>query len=143
MRISDWSSDVCSSDLHRLDDPAAVARRARQRADGPAFRHALPARRRQLARLSRGPQPRAQDRTLPRMAARGDGKGSSPAPRGAMAAAAMSFTAVPLTLYPDMFPGPLGHSMAGRALESGLWSCAPVQIRDFADRKSTPLNSIH
>ena len=31
----------------------------------------------------------------------------------------MTFTAVPLTLYPDMFPGPLGHSMAGRALESG------------------------
>src|SRR3546814_11701973 len=95
--------------------------------------------------LFRSPQPRAQDRTLPRMAARGDGKGSSPAPRGAMAAAAMSFTAVPLTLYPDMFPGPLGHSMAGRALESGLWSCAPVQIRDFAaeDRKSTRPNSSH
>src|SRR3546814_4891194 len=55
-----------------------------------------------------------------------------------MAAAAMSFTAVPLTLYPDMFPGPLGHSRAGRALESGLWSCAPVQIRDFAaDRHRT------
>jgi len=50
----------------------------------------------------------------------------------------MSFAAVPLTLYPDMFPGPLGHSMAGRALESGLWSCAPVQIRDFAaDRHRT------
>lgn len=52
-----------------------------------------------------------------------------------MAAAAMSFTAVPLTLYPDMFPGPLGHSMAGRALESGTWNCAPVQIRDFATDK--------
>lgn len=50
----------------------------------------------------------------------------------------MSFTAVPLTLYPDMFPGPLGHSMAGRALESGTWACAPVQIRDFAtDRHRT------
>src|SRR3546814_14840527 len=47
----------------------------------------------------------------------------------------MSFTAVPLTLYPDMFPGPLGHSMAGRALESGTWHCAPVQIRDFATDK--------
>ena len=52
-----------------------------------------------------------------------------------MAAADMSFTAVPLTLYPDMFPGPLGHSMAGRALESGTWSCTPVQIRDFATDK--------
>ena len=47
----------------------------------------------------------------------------------------MTFTAVPLTLYPDMFPGPLGHSMAGRALESGTWTCAPVQIRDFATDK--------
>lgn len=55
-----------------------------------------------------------------------------------MAAAVMTFTAVPLTLYPDMFPGPLGHSMAGRALESGTWACAPVQIRDFAtDRHRT------
>src|SRR3546814_6571692 len=47
----------------------------------------------------------------------------------------MTCTAVPLTLYPDMFPGPLGHSMAGRALESGTWACAPVQIRDFATDK--------
>ena len=47
----------------------------------------------------------------------------------------MTFTAVPLTLYPDMFPGPLGHSLAGRALESGTWHCAPVQIRDFATDK--------
>src|SRR3546814_20018892 len=52
-------------------------------------------------------------------------------PQGAV----MTFTAVPLTLYPDMFPGPLGHSMAGRALESGTWACAPVQIRDFAPDK--------
>lgn len=47
----------------------------------------------------------------------------------------MSFTAVPLTLYPDMFPGPLGHSMAGRSLEAGRWVCDPVQIRDFATDK--------
>ena len=47
----------------------------------------------------------------------------------------MTFTAVPLTLYPDMFPGPLGHSMAGRALESATWVCTPVQIRDFATDK--------
>jgi tRNA (guanine37-N1)-methyltransferase len=47
----------------------------------------------------------------------------------------LTFTAVPLTLYPDMFPGPLGHSMAGRALEAGTWHCAPVQIRDFATDK--------
>lgn len=47
----------------------------------------------------------------------------------------MTFTAVPLTLYPDMFPGPLGHSMAGRSLEAGRWACDPVQIRDFAADK--------
>ncbi len=40
-----------------------------------------------------------------------------------------------LTLYPDMFPGPLGHSLSGRALEKGLWNCDPVNIRDFATDK--------
>ncbi len=44
----------------------------------------------------------------------------------------MSFYACVLTLYPEMFPGFLGHSMAGRALENGLWSLDTVQIRDFA-----------
>lgn len=43
-----------------------------------------------------------------------------------------------LTLYPDMFPGHLGHSLAGKALERGDWSLDPVQIRDFAtDRHRT------
>ncbi|MGB0922025.1 MAG: tRNA (guanosine(37)-N1)-methyltransferase TrmD [Alphaproteobacteria bacterium] len=40
-----------------------------------------------------------------------------------------------LTLYPEMFPGPLGHSLAGRALESQKWALEPVQIRDFATDK--------
>lgn len=44
----------------------------------------------------------------------------------------MSFRASVLTLYPEMFPGPLGHSLSGRALESGAWSLETVQIRDFA-----------
>jgi len=44
----------------------------------------------------------------------------------------MSFSATVLTLYPEMFPGPLGHSLAGRALEEGRWSLETVQIRDFA-----------
>ena len=47
----------------------------------------------------------------------------------------MSFDATILTLYPEMFPGPLGISLAGRALERGDWSCEPVQIRDFATDK--------
>lgn len=50
----------------------------------------------------------------------------------------MSFAAQILTLYPEIFPGPLGHSLAGRALAEGKWSCDPIQIRDFAiDRHRT------
>jgi tRNA (guanine37-N1)-methyltransferase len=50
----------------------------------------------------------------------------------------MTFAAQILTLYPEMFPGPLGVSLAGRALEQGIWSCDPIAIRDFAtDRHRT------
>jgi tRNA (guanine37-N1)-methyltransferase len=34
------------------------------------------------------------------------------------------------TLYPDMFPGPLGHSMAGTALEKGIWALEATNIRE-------------
>ncbi|CUS46618.1 MAG: tRNA (guanosine(37)-N1)-methyltransferase TrmD [Pseudomonadota bacterium] len=44
----------------------------------------------------------------------------------------MTFAATILTLYPDMFPGPLGVSLAGRALGDGKWSLDAVNIRDFA-----------
>lgn len=47
----------------------------------------------------------------------------------------MTFKATVLTLYPDMFPGPLGISLAGRALERGDWLMQAVQIRDFATDK--------
>ena len=47
----------------------------------------------------------------------------------------MSFFATVLTLYPEMFPGPLGISLAGRALREGTWSLDTVQIRDFAADK--------
>ena len=47
----------------------------------------------------------------------------------------MTFAATILTLYPEMFPGPLGHSIAGRALTEGKWACETVQIRDFATDK--------
>src|SRR5690606_6032466 len=43
-----------------------------------------------------------------------------------------AFFASVLTLYPQMFPGPLGLSLAGRALDAGLWKLETVQIRDFA-----------
>lgn len=45
------------------------------------------------------------------------------------------WTAVVLTLFPDMFPGPLGQSLAGRALEDGVWALEAVNIRDYADNK--------
>ncbi|MCO5070429.1 MAG: tRNA (guanosine(37)-N1)-methyltransferase TrmD [Rhizobiaceae bacterium] len=43
------------------------------------------------------------------------------------------FHASVLTLYPEMFPGALGLSLAGKALQDGKWSLDAVQIRDFAN----------
>ena len=40
-----------------------------------------------------------------------------------------------LTLFPEAFPGPLGLSLAGRALEEGLWALKVLDIRDFARDK--------
>ena len=45
----------------------------------------------------------------------------------------MTFRATVLTLFPEMFPGVLGHSLAGRALDENIWSLDTVQIRDFAE----------
>jgi tRNA (guanine37-N1)-methyltransferase len=43
-----------------------------------------------------------------------------------------------LTIFPDMFPGPLGLSLAGKALAAGAWSLDTIDIRDFAvDRHRT------
>ena len=47
----------------------------------------------------------------------------------------MTFHATVLTLYPEMFPGPLGVSLAGRAREEGTWDLEAIQIRDFAADK--------
>lgn len=50
----------------------------------------------------------------------------------------MSFKATVLTLFPEMFPGPLGISLAGRALEQGIWSLEARDIRASAtDRHRT------
>lgn len=50
----------------------------------------------------------------------------------------MPFAATILTLFPDMFPGPLGQSLAGKALKEGLWSLQAHDIRTFAtDRHRT------
>ena len=42
----------------------------------------------------------------------------------------MSFCATILTLYPEMFPGPLGLSLSGEGLKNGLWSLETRQIRE-------------
>ncbi|MBC8716443.1 tRNA (guanosine(37)-N1)-methyltransferase TrmD [Ochrobactrum sp. Marseille-Q0166] len=49
--------------------------------------------------------------------------------------ARQGFHASVLTLYPEMFPGPLGVSLAGKALAENTWSLDTVQIRDFAEGK--------
>lgn len=50
----------------------------------------------------------------------------------------MTFHATILTLFPDMFPGTLGHSLAGKALSEGKWSYVAHDIRSFAtDRHRT------
>jgi tRNA (guanine37-N1)-methyltransferase len=49
-----------------------------------------------------------------------------------MTASATIWRATVLTLFPDMFPGPLGVSLAGKALASGLWALEARDIRDSA-----------
>ncbi|WP_323015933.1 tRNA (guanosine(37)-N1)-methyltransferase TrmD [Devosia sp.] len=50
----------------------------------------------------------------------------------------MSFSATIVTLFPELFPGPLGASVLGRGLADGLWSLSATQLRDFAtDRHRT------
>src|ERR1700710_285596 len=44
----------------------------------------------------------------------------------------MTWRATVLTLFPEMFPGPLGVSLAGKALASGLWALQARDIRDSA-----------
>ncbi len=42
-----------------------------------------------------------------------------------------AWQATVLTLFPEMFPGPLGISLLGQALEAKIWSLDAIQIRDF------------
>lgn len=46
-----------------------------------------------------------------------------------------SWRAVVLTIFPEMFPGPLGLSLAGQALKTGVWALETVDIRTFARDK--------
>lgn len=47
----------------------------------------------------------------------------------------MTWRATVLTLFPEMFPGPLGQSLSGKALADGKWALATIDIRDFATDK--------
>ncbi len=47
----------------------------------------------------------------------------------------MTFAAAVITLYPEMFPGPLGVSLAARARDEGKWSLETIQLREFASDK--------
>jgi len=50
----------------------------------------------------------------------------------------LSFSAQIITLFPELFPGPLGASVIGRGMADGLWSLGTTQLRDFAtDRHRT------
>ena len=51
------------------------------------------------------------------------------------AAERVPWRATVLTLFPDMFPGPLGLSLAGKALSAGIWSLKALDIREFARDK--------
>ncbi len=59
--------------------------------------------------------------------------GPETAPR--MAPGTAPWTATVLTIFPEMFPGSLGLSLAGKALERGLWALRVLDIRDFARDK--------
>jgi tRNA (guanine37-N1)-methyltransferase len=47
----------------------------------------------------------------------------------------LSFDADVITLFPELFPGPLGASVIGRGASQGLWSLKLTQLRDFATDK--------
>src|SRR6202034_925115 len=53
----------------------------------------------------------------------------------AITGAGMMWQATVLTIFPEMLPGPLAHSLAGKALASGLWRLETIDIRDFATDK--------
>jgi tRNA (guanine37-N1)-methyltransferase len=47
----------------------------------------------------------------------------------------MNWRATVLTIFPEMLPGPLAYSLAGKALKAGIWQLETVDIRDFARDK--------
>ena len=52
-----------------------------------------------------------------------------------------NFKATILTLFPEMFPGTLGHSIAGRALKKNIWNLETINIREFGLGKHKQVDS--
>ena len=52
------------------------------------------------------------------------------------------WNATVLSLFPEMFPGTLGSSLAGKALKNGLWNLNKINIRDFANNKNGKVDDI-
>src|SRR5690606_27638712 len=84
----------------------------------------------------RGAGGRHRGRVSRRRPARGLARGYPARSRGG--SGAVSFAASVITLFPELFPGPLGASVIGRGLETGAWSLTTHFLRDFAtDRHRT------
>lgn len=54
----------------------------------------------------------------------------------------MTWRASVLTIFPEMFPGPLGHSLLGKALDAGIWSLDAVDIRDFTSDRHRSVDDV-
>ena len=52
------------------------------------------------------------------------------------------WNATVLSLFPEMFPGTLGSSLAGKALKNGLWNLNTINIRDFANNKNGKVDDV-
>jgi tRNA (guanine37-N1)-methyltransferase len=66
------------------------------------------------------------------------GNAGQSGPSGEGSQRVAQWRATVLTIFPGMFPGPLGDSLAGKAMAKGLWSLKTIDIRDFAaDRHRT------
>ncbi|MEM7268775.1 MAG: tRNA (guanosine(37)-N1)-methyltransferase TrmD [Pseudomonadota bacterium] len=59
----------------------------------------------------------------------------TPKPLGQAEEVAGAWTARVLTIFPDMFPGPLGESLLGQGLKKGLWNLQPIDVRRYARDK--------
>jgi len=53
-----------------------------------------------------------------------------------------TWRATVLTIFPEMFPGPLAHSLLGKALQAGLWSLDTLNLRDFATDRHRSVDDV-